>query len=394
MAKEPPVVNPGYFTGGITGDTLGGSTTTTPPPPTDPLDLNFSGPGFTAAFWNWLLGAVTTDTYMNAVNDPTLAQQYYDTFVAMGEPEAEASGFAESDQSLFTSGRQDIIDAITAAFQNIFTDAEIAEIVAAVIEPVLLGEASDNDILRLIRDTDVYKTKFPGFIDSIQVHPGMTEADYLQTRDQAATVYEHYFGKTLSTQQFGQLWAGDTSVAEFERRLKIGKDIADMGGEVKRLFQEESGQNLTDENLYEFMSNEIATPEFDRIYQDAYYKGWLVNQGIDRKVTDEMVKSIRDQGLSMEQVMGSYEQLRASLPALDRLAGLDAGIGKDKENPYNTFTQAFRAFVNADPEQRLAIGQAFARETARWTSQGGAATDQSGRALGLLSPTQRQLLGR
>lgn len=376
-----------------TSDWLGLSPPANTPPVATPMAPigGVAGPGYTDAFWNWLLGAVTLTTYQSILDNPEKAQEYYDTFVALGEPAPAGSGMATEDTATKQVITQDIIDAITASLAGIFTDAEIAEITNAIIAPVLLGEASDQDILRLIRGTEVYKAKFPGFLESISAHPGMTEADYLATRDQANDAYQSFFGRSVTASQFGELWSGDTSVKEFARRLEIGKQIVDMGGEVRKLFELESGQNLTDEELYEFLSNDISTPKFDDIYKNAYYKGYLVNLGVDRNVTDDMVKEIERQGLTLENVLGSYKELAGALPALDRLAGIDSAVRNDPDNPFDTFSQAWKAYVTANPDARLAITQAFARETARWTSQGGASTDQQGRAVGLLSPTQRQL---
>ena len=262
------------------------------------------------------------------------------------------------------------------------------------VEQALQNGWSYNRILLELRKTPEYLAAFPE--NGLRTEGGyswMSEADILQYRNEAKRLANQYFGADLTKDEIANLIGSNISLAEFEHKLVVGKRVQDYGPAVKQLFETSLGISLSDENLEEFLDEEINTEEWDRAYQDARYRGQPTLLGLDIRSQDE-ADLLRAMGVDPDEAFSRYESVAMNTPRYQRLASLEEGITQNLPEDFGAFLKDIqnnslvRALVFQDPEALAQLQASTARELARFRV-GGGAVFSGGRGVGLQTQYER-----
>lgn len=284
-----------------------------------------------------------------------------------------------------------LLNQISNLLSDYFSPEAVDDLLVTVIKPAIAAGQSEFEVMRSLRASATYKAFFPEYDARIKNgHAAWSEAQILQYRDQGKNLAKQIWGKDIKGTDLSKLIANNVSLQEFEHRLLVFKQVNNMGGAVQGALERELGVKLTDKDLYEFFDPEIDTSELDAAWENAIFKQYVNNlTGGDYKVTDEMVKNLRKIGVTTNQAIQNYQKMAGAMPAIDKLASIDAAVGGDRDNPFDSFGAAFGAYQTLDAKAQAQIGQMFARETARFSRGGGAVMDD-GLAYGLRSREERR----
>lgn len=252
---------------------------------------------------------------------------------------------------------------------------------------------TEDKFLRELRGTQAHNAAFAEWDmrDSAGLMP-ISEGQILQLRSQYAALTKSYYGYEPSKQELANLiGASDKSLDEFEHSLQVYKRVQEYGGQVQSLFETIYGVNLSDESLQEFFDPNKRTPEMDKAFDDAKYRGLPTLAGFHARSQDE-ADLLRNAGMTPEQAFQKFQQAGTLAPIMQKLGAIDANVtGKDFLNdvPLETLAKSVFDFTDEGKAAWASIRQTLAREISRFGKGGGAATDQSGNATGLLTRDQR-----
>ena len=337
----------GYGQGGF-GGTAGPGTKPTdpdaPPMPDSPLPEGW--------YWEW---------------DESLKQ--WVPIQGEAEEEEEEEDTEEADR------RRTLLDTLSQFLSSYFTEDAVTDLIENVIKPGINQGMTEFEIMRSLRNSKTYKEFFPEFDQRIKNgYAAWSEGQILQYRDQARNLAKAIHGLDIDGKATSKLIASNVSISEFEHRLLVFKQVKDMGGAVKSQLERELGEKIDDKNLYEFFDPDITTSELDTAYENAIYKGYIRNLTgrDDLNVSDDQVKQLRKIGVTTQQAQQNYQKMAGILPSIERLGHIDKAVGADRDNPYDSFGAAFGAFQTMDAAAQEQIARAFARETARFSTGGGA----------------------
>lgn len=258
----------------------------------------------------------------------------------------------------------------------------------------LITEGRDTDwFKRALRETQTYKTAFPEW--DMREQAGLlpiSEGDILRLRSQYTALTQNYYGYTPNKQQLANLIGqGDKSIDEFEESLQIYKMVEEYGGATQQLFEAIYQVNLSDDDLMEIFrpgGNVALKKAFDY----ARYQGLPTLLGFNARSTEE-ADLLRNAGLTPDQAFQKFQKAGSLSPVMQKLGAIDANVtGNEFLNDVPLETLAKGLVFDFTEEGKAAMAEiqrTFAREFARFKKGGSAATDQSGRAVGLLAPGQR-----
>lgn len=186
------------------------------------------------------------------------------------------------------------------------------------------------------------------------------------------------------------------SLAEFEHRVQIQRNVENFGPAVRFVMEDILGHSFDDNDLYELFDPEIDTEEWSRAFKDAMYRGRPFALGLGVRSQAE-ADALRLLGVDPDEAFGRYSQVAQNATRFDRLASIeDMMAGKLPDN-FGDFSKAdnsllVRALVFQDSAALAELQQMTAREIGRFNTGGGAASAQ-GQAVGLLSGLERQGYG-
>lgn len=280
-------------------------------------------------------------------------------------------------------------------------DNQLPESLITFITTALAEKKSYAQIITELRQTPEYKAAYPE--NDQRIANGFdwwSEAQIRQYRSEARRLANEYFGASLSNEEISSLISGNKSLTEYEHNLQIYKQVERWGPTVKMVLAQSLGYAPDDEMVFRFLHDEISTPELDRAYETALYRAQPAQIGLGVRPEEE-ADTLRAFGISPEQAFKGYQSIVGEMPRSERLGLIEAHIQRnagDFPTPDSlfqgqTFAKLFRAIQLGDPDALSELQGTISREVARWQGRGGAATDNAGRSVGLLSEDERRQQG-
>jgi hypothetical protein len=278
-------------------------------------------------------------------------------------------------------------------------DNELPESLMGFITEALAQNKSFAQIIIELRQTPEYLAAYPE--NTARIENGlswMPEAEIRAYRDEARRLAREYMGVSdVSQEELTNIIGNGWSLRTWEVKLQRLQEFERWGPSVALVLEQELGYRPDDERLYAFF-DDTPTPEFDEAYKRALTRAQPAVLGLGIRPEEE-ADILRLYGISPEQAFKGYQDLAAELPRAQRIGLIDAQIAKgtaqfpDGSQLFNdqTFSTLFKAIQLRDMESIAVLQAQLAREVARFQGQGGAARDQQGRSIGLLSEEERNL---
>ena len=226
----------------------------------------------------------------------------------------------------------------------------------------------------------------------------MAEGEILNWRDEAKRLAKQYGYSEPSDNYLAMGLQSGLSMAEIEHRFSIHKNVTELGGGVRWVYENIIGTSITDEDLYEIFDPEFDTAEFDEAYKNALYRGRPMALGLGVRSQAE-ADAFRMLGVDPEEAFKRYEGVQQNASRFARLGAIEDLItsGLPPEFGANLSTEEnsilVRALLFNDPEALARLQDVTAREIGRWKGGGGAVRTQTGQQVGLLSQTERASFG-
>lgn len=281
-------------------------------------------------------------------------------------------------------------------------DNALPESLIGFIEEAIAEQKPLQQIVAELRQTPEYLAAYPE--NAVRAENGlswMPEAEIRAYRDEARRLAREYMGVTdVSQEELTQLIGKGWSLRTWETKLQRMQEFERWGPTVSFLLEQELGYKLDEERLYAFF-DDTPTPELDEAYSRVLMRAQPASVGLGIRPEEE-ANILRTLGISPEQAFAGYKDLAAELPRQQRLALIDAQIDSMGPNAFpnvqdlmsttgTTVQQLFRSVFLGDQEATGRMRLSIAREVARFQGQGGAARDQAGRSVGLLTEEERNL---
>lgn len=292
-------------------------------------------------------------------------------------------------------------DDVRDALLQFLRDNELPDSLITFITQALADSKSFSQIMAELRETPEYKAAYPE--NDVRMANGFeywSEGQIREYRSEARRLAGEYFGASLTNTEIAGLIGNNKSLVEYEKSLQTWKQVERWGPTVKAVLATELGYQPDDQMIYRFLHGEIATPELDRAYETALYRGQPASIGLGVRPEEEAAQ-LRAFGISPEQAFRGYQGVAGELPRSARLGMIESEIesnsakfpnGSQLFNDQN-FATLFRAIQLQDPEAIAKLQGTLSREVARFQGQGGAVTDRTGAAVGLLSESERRSRG-
>jgi hypothetical protein len=203
-------------------------------------------------------------------------------------------------------------------------------------------------------------------------------------------------GVDLSNDEIAAFIGTNRSLGEFNTTMTEWENFKRWGPTVRSVFEERLGERISDDRVFALLSGRIPTPELDRAFEDALYRGRPAILGIGLRPQEE-AEMLRRFGIDVDQAFRGYQGIVAEMPRAERYAAIEKQIGGTSNLPANgsalfndtPFATLFRAIQLGDPEAIRMIQEQMSREIARFQTGGGPAA--SGTATpGLLTSAERK----
>jgi len=267
------------------------------------------------------------------------------------------------------------------------------------IKNALVEGKTQVQITEELRHTPEYKLAYPE--NDLRERNGfsfMNESEIRNYRDEARRLSTRYLGYSPTNDEIANAVGNNKSVAELERDFQVQTEVAKYGETVKNLFYQELGYSPSEDRLFAFMHPEIPTPELDRAFENALYRGRPEMLGLGLRPEQE-AETLRQYGIDVNQAFRGYQGIAGELPRTERLAAISQAIQRQVNIPgvsegikNATTDQLFRAIQLQNPEAIRQLKRLMDQERARFLGGGGAAT-QGTRAVGLMTKAQRESAG-
>ena len=223
-----------------------------------------------------------------------------------------------------------------------------------------------------------------GFMPEGQLIAYKNEARRLATQYGFAEPSDNYIALNISAGR---------SLAEYEHRLQIQRNVDTWGAGVRLVMQDELGIDMSDQDLYELFDPEIDTQEWNDAYRRAQMRGrpFLLGLGI-RSETE--ARALEMLGVDPEEAWRRYQSVAQNASRFDRLAAIEENVSGKLPANFGDFSAAdnsmlVRAIVFQDPTAQAELQQLVANEIARFNTGGGPFATSTGQQLGLLTADQR-----
>lgn len=298
-------------------------------------------------------------------------------------PRADSGGSVDEDEDETTDVSQEQRDAY-ATIQLWLKQWGLEGLASWAWEKIQDGDSVDA-VLRELYEHPVFKRQFPENDLRKAKDPNfrwMSPAEILAYRSDASSIGRR-LGLNLSLGSIQGFMANDRSLAEFEETMKDYFSFLNYGDVVKNVFEQRLGHQIDDPTAFAILSNEIPTPDLDRMFDEAIFMGQPTILGLQIRPIEE-VRRLMAAGYTPASGFEVYKQVASSLPDIERLSHIDRAIAQD-DSPYDSFATALGAFSGLDVTAQRELGSLFAREVAR-NSSGGATGFQGTRATALELP--------
>lgn len=266
------------------------------------------------------------------------------------------------------------------------------------VKQAIIEGKSAQQVLMELRRTPEYAAAFPEQAERQKNGYGfMPESQILAYRAEARRISQMYGINADMTGIIG-LIGNNVSLNEWERRLDTWMKFKAWGPTVRGVLEEELGRRITDDEAFAFLSNDIATPDLDKAYEDALYRGRPALLGLGVR-PDEEAELLRRYGIDVNQAFRGYQGIVNEMPAAERFAAIESQInqgvsagnlpssGSDLFND-TPFSLLFRAIQLNDGTAINYLRQQMDREMARFSVGGGAAMT-GGQSIGLATRDER-----
>lgn len=225
----------------------------------------------------------------------------------------------------------------------------------------------------------------------------MAEAQVIAYANETKRLAQQYGYTIPSDVYIAQNLASGRSLAEFEHRVQITRNVENFGPAVRLVMEQELGIVLGDDDLFELFDPEKDTQEWTDAYKNALYRGRPFVLGLGIRSETEAA-ALRLLGVDPEEAFSRYQGVAQNAPRFDRLTAIEglitdklpADFGKEFGAMDNSLL--VRGLVFQDPQTMAQLQQMASREIARWNTGGGVASAQ-GQALGLLTAAERGTVG-
>lgn len=274
-------------------------------------------------------------------------------------------------------------------------DNDLPDSLITFINDALAQGMGATEIVARLRETPEYKAAYPE--NDLRRAAGfswMPESQIRAARDEIRRITRDLVNVTLSPQETSAIIAKDTSLSEWEGRLRTFQEFKRWGPTVQTILAWELGEPISDDRAFAVMSPDISTPELTAAYERALMRGQPAVLGLGIRPEDEATL-LRRYGISPEQAFKGYQGIVGEMPAAERFARIESTIsggnfptGSDLFND-TPFATLFRAIQLGDTEAIRILQAQMARETSRFQQGGGATQSQGGTASGLLSREER-----
>lgn len=279
-------------------------------------------------------------------------------------------------------------------FQDLIGDLEewgLGGLTEWVRQAIIEGK-SYTQILRELRETDEYKAEFPE--QEMRKKNGLTmmpEAEIFAYRDRARGLLREIYGweGLVSDEQISSLIGTGKSLDEFAHDLQVWKTVQDRGPEVKMLFETILGVNLSDDDMRELFDPEISTPELNRAFEDALYRGLPAMLGLGIRPEEEAEK-LRAFGIDPDKAFAGYQEVAGQLPLFTKLEAINNALRGEENLPTgNEFLNEtplmdlIAGIQFRDPQALARLSNTLAQEGARWRTGGRALQGRQGELIGL-----------
>jgi hypothetical protein len=253
------------------------------------------------------------------------------------------------------------------------------------------GLTNSQEILKQIKATDAYKTRFAGMIQHNKTQPTKiaSEGDYLRTEAAMLQLGETYLpAGVLNQQKIAQLIGRGVGVSELDSRVTQGYMAALNADPATRRALADQGVDLT-HLAYYFLDPDNGEKMLTQQVTRASLQGYATDVGL-KGFTNDMAQSIADQaraastGASGQNPYGTYTVANAR-NAMDFAAQNEvltaAPVGTSQrsvstEQLIGSKIPGFMGSTQADAEQQVKLAQES--KTAPFNKGGGYVTDQKG----------------
>lgn len=223
----------------------------------------------------------------------------------------------------------------------------------------------------------------------------MAEGEILTWRDEAKRLAKQYGYKEPSDNYLAVGLQSGLSMAEIEHRYSIQKNVNEMGGGVRWVYENILGQNITDEDLYEIFDPEFDTADRDEAYKDAMYRGrpMALGLGVRSQAEADAFKAL---GVNVDEAFKRYEGLDQNASRFQRLGAIEDLITQGLPDDFGNFSTEenstlVRALLFNDSEALAKMQGVISREVARFKTGGVQATQ--GQLVSLLTDEQKASYG-
>lgn len=270
-----------------------------------------------------------------------------------------------------------------------FTATEVQDFIENIIKPGLTRGLTEFEIMRQIRETDTHKNRFPEYFQRIaNGYAAEDEATILRYRDDARNLVKSTLGKDLEGRAFSTLIANNVSLDELAKRLRIQKIVESWGPQMIAIAEERGGVSLTDDDIAEYLDEEIDTSEWDEIFEFTAYQRPLV-LGLGRR-SDEQIEAMKALGIDPDQGFERSQAVAANKALFEKFAAIENNLTRTGADYLNRVPEnvLWRHFVLRDPNATAFVESEFSKEAARFNQRSGVARSGTA-AVGLLNPNER-----
>lgn len=237
------------------------------------------------------------------------------------------------------------------------------------IVDLTIQDATADQVVAEIRNTDAYKERFSGLVErQAKGLPAMSEAAYLDTEAsyqrqlQNAQVFDIMFQSEESFLDFAADQIGsDVSAAEFSRRLDRGfAAVADNRPEIEDIFSTFYGVAPTSNAMLAyFLDPDVGMREIENQVAAAVVGGEALAYGLN--ISRTRAELLASSGVSQEMARAGFADIAREQPVLQRLAQLhqftplsqqdleefffheDSGVQAERQRIFDTALSQFRS---------------------------------------------------
>lgn len=338
------------------------------------------------------LGACVPDTEPDP-DDPCPPGWHLDADTNMCVKDEEEEDDEDSDDDGIPDSGEDAYDILI----NYLSEWGLESLSDFVKQAIIEGKSAQQVLMEL-RRTPEYAAAFPEQAEREKNGYGfMPESQILAYREEARRISQMY-GINPDASGIVGLIGNNVSLNEWERRLDTWTKFKAWGPTVRSVLEEELGRRITDDEAFAFLSNDISTPDLDKAYEDALYRGRPAILGLGVR-PDEEAELLRRYGVDVDQAFRGYQGILNEMPSAERYAAIETNInqGVDAGNLPSTgsalfndtpFSLLFRAIQLNDGTAIQYLRSQMDREIARFSVGGGAAMAGT-QAIGLSERDER-----